>query len=81
MSVQFFFLSFEPKRVGFEIGLITLYHLSVVIDLMRTIILLVLGTMCIAGKCNMSLLPTVLVLGNTRVYISTSNSCDMLFYV
>ena len=81
MSAQFFFLSFESKRVSFEIGLTTLYHLFVVIDLMRTIRLLVLGTMYIAGKCNMSLLPTVLVLGNTRVYISTSNSCDILFYV
>ena len=67
--------------IGFKVNLTAPCHLPVVFDFMRTITLLIFGTMCIAGKSSVFLLPTILILRNTRVYFSFLNSSDMLFYI
>jgi len=66
---------------SFTVSLKTSCHLPVVFDFMRTITLLVLGTIYIASKSGMSLLPTILVLRNVRVHVSFLNSSDMLSYI
>jgi len=67
--------------VGFKVSLTTPCYLPVVFDFMRTIILLIFSTMCITDKSGIFLLPTILILRNTRVYVSFLNSSDMLFYI
>ena len=48
---------------------------------MRTIILLTFGTMCIAGKSSMFPLLIILTLRNAKVYVGSSDGCDVLSYI
>lgn len=78
MSMEFSFLSFEPKKVSFKINIVTLCYLSMVFNFMRIVILLAVSTIWIAGESNMFPLLKILVLGNTRVHIYSMNYYNVL---
>ena len=44
MSMEFSFLSFEPKKVSFKINIAILCYLSMVFNFMRIVILLAVST-------------------------------------
>ena len=81
MSIEFSFLSFEPKKVSFKINIATLCYLSMVFNFMRIFILLAVSTIWIAGESNVLPLLKILVLGNTRVHIYSINCYNVLFHI
>ena len=65
--------SFKSKEVSFEIHFTTPHHLSLVLYLVKTIIFNTFRSMCLTSKYHISLFPTILILKNTRIYISFLN--------
>ena len=71
---QLFLLYLKSKKFSLKVYLITLYHLFMMFNFMRTIILNVFKTMYLTHKSHVALF---LALWDTRVYIYVLNSCNM----
>ena len=81
VSTRLSFLGFESRRINFKVSLIIPHHLSMIFNFIKTVVLLVFGTMYMAGKDSMITLPTILILRNTGVHVGFSDGCDMLSYI
>jgi len=72
---------FESGRIHFKICLTAPCYFPMMFNFMKTIVFLAFGTMCKANKSNITPLLTILALRNTRVYIGSSNSSDIITYI
>ena len=74
MQTSFNFGGFESGGIGFEICFVTLYYVSVVFNLVGTIVFLTFRPMNIIYEYGMSPLPAILTLGNARVHVGAFDS-------
>jgi len=81
MRAWFTFCSFEPWRIDFEIGFATPCHVSMMFKFVGAITYLASCSMCSAGKGSVFPLLVVLVLRDTRIYGSASDSGNVATYV
>jgi len=65
------------KGIGFEICFAIPYYISVVFNLVETIVFLILRFMNMTCEHGMSTLLVILVLEDARVYIGTFDNGDM----
>ena len=72
---------FNSRWVNFEICLVALGKVTIMFDLMRTIVFDASWSLYSVYKSNVSLLLAILVLKNTRVHVCVLNSNNIAFYV
>ena len=77
MWIGFAFGDFKLERIGFEICFVVLCYISVVFNLMGTVVFLIFGLINVIYKCGVFLLPPILALGNTRIHVSVSDSSNI----
>jgi len=81
VSIRLSFLGFEFRRICFKVSLTTSCYFPVMFNFMQTIVLLAFDTIYIAGKSGISPLPTIFALRNTRIHVSSSDGCNVSFYI
>ena len=78
MGTQFTFLSFQPRRVDFGIGLAAPPEVAVIFGFVGAVAFDALGSLNSARECCMTPFPTIFTLWNARVHVSSLNGCDIL---
>jgi len=78
MWAQFAFFCFEVRWVGLFIGFAISTKLTMVFRFMQTIAFDALRSLNSARHSEMSLFPTIFILWNTGVHVSSSDSSDIL---
>ena len=81
MRTKFLFLSFKSWWIYFEVCLVTLCYFSIMFYFMRFITFDVFRPVCIASKCCIIPLSTIIALEYAWVYICISNCYDVAFYI
>ena len=76
-----FFLGFESRRVILKVSFTIPGYIPIILNLMKTVTLLIFDTIYMADKSSMSLFPTILLLRNTRTYISSQNNSNVISYI
>jgi len=77
----FTLFGFEMWRVSLEVGFITPNKVVMVFNIVWAISFDTVRSLGLIYKDSVSLLPTVLVLEDTRVHICSTNSCNVASYV
>jgi len=74
-------LSFEPRRIQFGISFTTPSKLVMMFSHMRAIAFYAFGSLDMAYPCQMTPLPTILALKDTRIHVSASHHHNDTFYI
>ena len=74
-------LSFRPKRVRFGGSFTTPSKLAMMFSYMRAIAFYTFGSLDMAYPCQMTPLPTILALRDTRIHVGTSHCCNDTSYI
>jgi len=74
-------LSFELRRVQFGISFTIPSKLVMIFSQMRAILFYIFGSLDTAYPCQMTPLPTILALRDTRIHVGTTHCCNNTSYI
>jgi len=77
----FSFLYLKSWKIDLEVCLIISYHIPIMFDFVRTITFDIFGIMCMVHKGSMALFLAVFVLENAKVYVCSTDSYNVAFYI
>jgi len=74
-------LSFEPRRIRFGVSFTTSSKLTMMFSYMRAIAFYTFRSLDMAYPCQMTPLPTILALRDTRIHVGAFHYHDDTFYI
>ena len=81
MRTWLFFLSFKSWRVYLKVSFAILSYIPIVFNFVKAVALLIFNIISMADKCDIILFPTIFILKNTRIHVSSLNISNVISYI